>query len=161
MTSGIIQSPAIAPPISRARAGVVVLFLLCGVVCNAVRAELEVAEISIITADGTINYQTELANDTYSRTQGLMHRQSMPANRAMLLHFGRPQHVSIWMKNTLIPLDILYIDKAGIIVRIVEYATPLSLKSMPSGKKVVAVLELNAGQVAAHRIKTGDKVINF
>ena len=142
-------------------AALLALALLLGAAGGGVRAELTSAEIGIVTAAGTIRYTVEVADTERERRLGLMYRESMPVDGGMLLHFGRPQPVSIWMKNTLIPLDLLYIDRSGRIVKIVEHTEPLSLVSHPSGRRVVAVLELNAGQAATRRIQVGDRVTGF
>ena len=76
----------------------------------------------------------------------------------MLLLNEKSQRLNIWMKNTFIPLDIIYIDTAGYIVKIVENAKPESTALMPSDHKVKAVLELNAGQVQKREIAVGDRV---
>ena len=135
--------------------------LLLAMLCGGARAESATAEVAIVTAAGTARYMVEVADNAHDRRLGLMYRESMPADHGMLLHFGRPQPVSIWMKNTLIPLDLLYIDGAGVIVKIVEHTEPLSLALHPSGRRVVAVLELNAGQAAQRGIRVGDRVSGF
>ncbi len=138
--------------------GAWLLFLVGG---QAVAVEFGRASISIISAGRVIDYTVEVAADDDSRRQGLMNRKSLPAAHGMLLRYPKPQPVSIWMRNTWLPLDILYIDASGVIVKIIEGAVPHSLTAMPSGQKVLAVLELNAGQVAKQQISIGDKVINF
>ena len=87
-----------------------------------------------------------------------MYRSSMPEDQGMLLLNEKPQRMTIWMKNTFIPLDIIYIDRNGYIVKIVENARTESTTVMPSDGKVKAVLELNAGQVRQQEIAVGDRV---
>ena len=87
-----------------------------------------------------------------------MYRSSLPADQGMLLLNEKPRQLNVWMKNTFIPLDIIYIDTDGRIVKIVENAQPESTAVMPSEGKVKAVLELNAGQVRQKEIAVGDRV---
>ena len=82
----------------------------------------------------------------------------MAPDAGMLFDFGEPQPLAMWMKNTLIPLDLAFIDKDGVIRRITANATPRSLESLPSGSPVIAVLEVNGGVFEKLGIKAGDKV---
>ena len=116
--------------------------------------------LSIQAKDGkTVEYEVEIAATMEARRTGLMYRKEMQTNRGMLLDFGRPENVAIWMKNTYLPLDIIYINAQGIITKIVENAKPLSTNNMDSDTPVRAVLELNAGQVVYQGFSVGDKVI--
>ena len=124
-----------------------------------VPAQADLEPLTIRTADGReINYQVEIANTDASRRRGLMYRKEMPSNHGMLLDFGAPSKVSIWMKNTFLPLDIIYIDEDGVIAKIVTGATPMTTALMNSDTRVRAVLELNAGQVDYHGVAAGDMV---
>lgn len=128
---------------------------------ETVKAENAVDALVIQTAEGKeINYEVEIANTIESRRRGLMFRTEMPSNHGMLLDFGSPAKVSIWMKNTYLSLDIIYIDAEGVINKIVHHAVPHSTTLMNSDKKVRAVLELNAGQAEYHGIKPGDHVVH-
>lgn len=120
------------------------------------------AELSIESADGeTHAFQVEIAQSSEQRAQGLMFRRQMAADAGMLFLFeGAPQERAMWMKNTLIPLDMLFIDKAGEIVRIEQRTVPHSLRAIRSGQPVAAVLELNAGTTSRLAIKPGDRVIH-
>ena len=82
---------------------------------------------------------------------------SLPANRGMIFPYDPPQDVSFWMKNTLIPLDMLFIRADGTIARIVT-AKALDLSTIPSGEPIAAVLEIRGGEAAKAGIKVGDKV---
>ena len=115
----------------------------------------------IKTATGKqIEYEVEIADTDEARRTGLMYRREMQTNRGMLLDFDRPKKVAIWMKNTYLPLDIIYIDAKGVITKIVPDAVPLSTATMDSETRVRAVLELNAGQAAYQDIEVGDHVIH-
>jgi uncharacterized membrane protein (UPF0127 family) len=87
-----------------------------------------------------------------------MYRPSMPNDTGMLFDFGIEQRVSMWMKNTLIPLDMLFIDVHGKIVNIAERTVPHSLASIPAVKPVRFVLELNGGTASRLGIRPGDTV---
>jgi uncharacterized membrane protein (UPF0127 family) len=87
-----------------------------------------------------------------------MYRKQMPPNEGMLFDFHQPQMMSFWMKNTLIPLDILFIRADGTVSSIAADAKPLSLKSIKSTEPVQAVLEINGGRAAALQIREGARV---
>jgi uncharacterized membrane protein (UPF0127 family) len=128
---------------------------------GSARADETLEGLVIRTAAGKeINYRVEIADTDPERRQGLMFRMEMQSNHGMLLDFGAPQKVAIWMKNTYIPLDIIYIDAQGVITRIVPDAVPHSTAHMGSDGPVRAVLELNAGQAAYHGFKAGDRVLH-
>lgn len=105
-----------------------------------------------------VSYLVETAGDERSRRRGLMYREILEANHAMLLKYRSEKQVAIWMKNTYISLDILFIDRDGYIVKIHEAAEPLSTESIYSEQRVISVLEINAGQVKEHGIKVGDRL---
>ena len=104
------------------------------------------------------NFQVEVARNDADRAQGLMFRRSMPADRGMLFDFGKVEPVSMWMQNTYLSLDMLFIRADGTIARVAANTEPLSTRTIPSGEPVLAVLELNAGTAAKLGIKAGDKV---
>jgi len=140
-------------------AGILLLTLASN--AGSVGAMDKLEPLTIRMAGGKeITYEIEVADTDSSRQRGLMFRMEMPSNRGMLLDFGAPEKVSIWMKNTFIPLDIIYVDAAGIITQIVEHAEPQSTSLMNSYTRVRAVLEVNAGQAAYHGFKAGDQVIH-
>jgi uncharacterized protein len=104
------------------------------------------------------SFQVEVARNDADRAQGLMYRRSMPANQGMLFDFGRVEPVSMWMQNTYLPLDMLFVRQDGTVARIAANTEPLSTRTIPSGEPVLAVLELNAGTTARLGIKPGDKI---
>jgi len=114
--------------------------------------------LAIATASGTQRFMVELADTPERRAVGLMHRQSMPADHGMLFDFKADAQVAMWMHNTRIPLDMLFIAKDGRIVNIAERAVPFSETTIPSKGPVRAVLELNGGTSARLGIKPGDRV---
>lgn len=107
---------------------------------------------------GCLHLRVALASDPAARQTGLMHRQYLPENAGMLFDYRHEQSVQMWMKNTLIPLDMLFIDNDGRIVRIVENTEPGSQALIDSGQPVRAVLELNAGSVKKYGIQVGHRV---
>ena len=111
-----------------------------------------------VTASGTHVLHVEIAKDEASRALGLMNRRYMPPDYGMLFEFDRDAPQSFWMKNTYIPLDMIFISRAGAVTKIVENAEPLSERVIPSGPPCAAVLELNGGTAAAIGLKVGDKV---
>lgn len=104
------------------------------------------------------SFQVEVARNEADRAQGLMFRRSMPADRGMLFDFGRVEPVAMWMQNTYLTLDMLFIRPDGTIARIAANTEPLSTRTIPSGEPVLAVLELNAGTAARLGIKAGDRI---
>ena len=115
--------------------------------------------LSIATQGGQKqSFRVEVARNDADRAQGLMYRRSMPANQGMLFDFGRVEPVSMWMQNTYLSLDMLFIRPDGTIARIATNTEPLSTRTIPSGEPVLAVLELNAGTTSKLGIKPGDRV---
>lgn len=111
------------------------------------------------TADRDIRYRVEIADDDASRTRGLMDRKYLPEDQGMLFDFHADEQLSFWMKNTFIPLDMLFIDGRGVIRRIVPNAEPLSTRAIPSGQPARYVLEINARQAERQNIKVGDSIL--
>jgi uncharacterized membrane protein (UPF0127 family) len=87
-----------------------------------------------------------------------MHVKSLPEDAGMLFLFPRPEPVSMWMKNTLIPLDMLFVAADGVITNVAADTVPMSLKTVSSTKDVVAVVELKGGTAAKLRIAAGSRV---
>ena len=115
--------------------------------------------LSIISQQGGPHiFRIEVVDDDEERARGLMFRREMAPDAGMLFDFGEDRPVSMWMKNTYIPLDMLFIKSDGTIITIEQLTEPHSLKSIPSRFPVRAVLELNGGTVAQLQIKLGDRV---
>jgi hypothetical protein len=95
-------------------------------------------------AGRTARFTVELADDAAERARGLMFRESMASGAGMLFLYDRPQPVSFWMKNTLIPLDMVFMDASGTVTRVHEAAVPGDLRPIDGGEGVIAVLEINA-----------------
>jgi len=114
--------------------------------------------LTIAGASGRHAFQVEVARNDAERAQGLMYRRSLAPDRGMLFDFARVQPISMWMQNTYIPLDMIFIRADGSIARIAENAEPLSTRTIPSGEPVLAVLEVIGGTAARLGVKPGDRV---
>jgi uncharacterized membrane protein (UPF0127 family) len=121
-------------------------------------AEPKLERVSVDTAKGAQVFMVEVVREEKERNRGLMFRESMAKDRGMLFDYDPPQEISFWMKNTFIPLDIIFIDVEGKIISIAEKTTPLSLTPLPSGGEARGVLEINGGLSEKLGIKVGDRV---
>jgi uncharacterized membrane protein (UPF0127 family) len=119
---------------------------------------LPTASISVDTHRGRAQFAVEIAGDHASQEKGLMYRKSMAQNAGMLFDFHDDVMTSFWMKNTPLPLDILFIRSDGTISSIAANAVPYSEASIPSSEPVRAVLEINGGRAKALGIEPGDTV---
>jgi uncharacterized membrane protein (UPF0127 family) len=133
------------------------LLLICaaGAVLAADRERLD-----ITTRDGVRSFSVELADTPESQNRGLMYRRSLPPAEGMLFDFGSEQRINMWMKNTFIPLDMIFIGADGRIRRIAENTTPFSTRIISSGEPVRYVLEVNAGTARELGIAKGDLVLH-
>ena len=122
----------------------------------AVQAATE--PLAIVAKNGRHAFQVEVMRTDAQRAKGLMDRRSMAADHAMLFDFERPAPATMWMKNTYLSLDMVFIRSDGSIARIAADTEPLSTKVISSGEPVLAVLELNAGTAAKLGIRAGDRV---
>ena len=119
---------------------------------------LRTEPLDIVTAGGVRHFTVEIAETDATRERGLMFRKSLAPDRGMLFDFGSPQAVTFWMKNTLIPLDLIFIGKDGHVVSIARNATPMSEALIPSGGPIQAVLEVRGGRADQIGVKPGDEV---
>ena len=116
------------------------------------------APLTIETAAGERKFTVEVARTPGQHSQGLMFRRRLAAGAGMLFVYRRSKPVAMWMQNTFIPLDMLFIGPSGRIVHIVERTVPMSTETIESRKPVSSVLELNAGTVSRLGIRPGDVV---
>ena len=124
-------------------------------------ARFERDRLAIETAKGARHdFSVELAVTPQQQQQGLMFRRDMAPDASMLFVYKPDRVVSMWMRNTMIPLDMLFIAEDGRVVKIVERTVPLSLKTISSDRPVRAVLEVNGGTVARLGIAPGDRVLH-
>ncbi len=111
----------------------------------------------VIEGEGqTFEFQVELADEPEEIRRGLMDRAEMDEDVGMIFDFGTPREANMWMKNTLIPLDMLFFVEDGTIVAIARNAVPGSLRNINPGMPVKGVLELNGGRAEALGIEPGD-----
>ncbi len=115
-------------------------------------------EAVIETPQGAHRFTVELAATPEARARGLMFRERMNLDHGMLFDFQTEQNVAFWMRNTPLPLDILFIDGAGTVVRIAADTVPFSEAPIPSRAPIRAVIELNAGTAARLGITPGARV---
>ncbi len=115
-------------------------------------------KLVIETAKGKFPFDIELALSSPQMMQGLMFRRALAADAGMLFDYGSPQPIAMWMKNTLIPLDMIFIANDGKVVDFHERAVPMSLDTIETKVPARAVLEVNAGTVARLGVQVGDTV---
>lgn len=132
---------------------VIGLFVAAGPARSADQQTLEIASKSGVHA-----FSVEIAQTDAEREKGLMYRKELPEGQGMLFDFHRDQEVGFWMKNTYIPLDMIFIRSDGRIMRIAENTEPLSEKIVPSNSPVRGVLEVIAGTARKLGIAAGDRV---
>src|SRR5215471_20176734 len=134
------------------------LGLLLMAACASESVALPVETIVIDTHKGPARFKVEVAGDAASQERGLMYRKQMAQNAGMIFDFGRPRFATFWMKNTYIPLDMLFVRADGTISSIEPNAAPLSEQTIPSHEPIVAVIELNGGRAHDLDIEPGDRV---
>ncbi len=133
----------------------VVLVTLCA---NPAARAASVQPLEIATKSGVQVFSVEMATTEEEKTQGLMYRKELPDGKGMLFDFSPEQQISMWMKNTYISLDMIFIRADGRILRIAENTEPLSTKIISSGGLAKGVLEVIAGTAQKYGIQPGDRV---
>jgi uncharacterized protein len=117
-----------------------------------------VQPLEIVTKNGVQVFSVEMATTEQEKETGLMYRKELADGKGMLFDFSPEQEVSMWMKNTYISLDMIFIRADGRILRIAENTEPLSTKIIPSGGLAKGVLEVIAGTAKKYGIEPGDRV---
>ncbi len=135
-------------------AAILSLVLLAGTVARAADETM----LEIVTENGVHVFSVEMARTDEERQKGLMFRKELAEGVGMLFDFKPDQNVSMWMRNTYIPLDMLFINGDGTIRRIAENTEPMSERTISSGGPVRGVFEVIAGTAKKLGIKAGDKV---
>jgi len=121
----------------------------------------ERSTLQIATSDPELHtFKVWIADNNSRRERGLMFVRQLDADAGMLFIYDSPQSISMWMKNTKIPLDMLFVAANGRVMRVVENTQPESLKTIDSGSDVIGVVELNAGTAAKLHIRAGARVIH-
>ena len=119
---------------------------------------LPVEQVIVITDRGDIAFATEIATTDETRSRGLMFRRSMGGREAMLFHWPTPRVVSMWMRNTYLSLDMLFVAADGLVVHVQADTVPQSLDVLSAGRDVTAVMELVAGTAAKLGIRPGSRL---
>ena len=126
-------------------------------VASRSQSGLDVIPLQLRSDAGTYQFQVEVARTRDEQAQGLMFREQLGPSEGMLFPFDPPRPASFWMKNTLIPLDMIFIRADGTIARIAANTMPHSLEPVAVGEPVVAVLEIAGGRAAELGIEEGDR----
>ena len=121
-------------------------------------AKMRREPLTLVTAGGEHTFEVEVASTPEEKAMGLMFRTSLADGAGMLFPYSPPQEATMWMRNTYIPLDMLFINADGRIRRIAENTTPLSERTIPSGGPVRGVLEVIGGTAKKLGIAPGDRV---
>jgi uncharacterized protein len=141
------------------RFAVALFVFACFALSSPISASAQALDkLEIVTATGVHAFSVELARNDAEREKGLMYRRFMPPDCGMLFDFKREEPVTFWMKNTYIPLDMIFISRAGTVTAVAANAEPLSEQLIPSGGPCYGVLEVNAGIAATIGLKPGDKI---
>jgi uncharacterized membrane protein (UPF0127 family) len=122
--------------------------------------QFDTGSLEIISQDLTHAFEIEIADTPAETARGLMFRESLAPDHGMLFDFGEPREPAMWMKNTLIPLDMLFLDVDGNVVAIAQNTQPHSLRRISPGMPVKAVLELNGGTTRELNILPGSVVVH-
>jgi hypothetical protein len=138
---------------------VFLVFLVMGCATKA-QGTFSKSDLAIASAAKTHRFRVELAVTPNQRAQGLMWRRHVDAASGMLFLYPQDMVIRMWMKNTLVPLDMLFIDREGRVVSVKERAVPQSLAVISSGQRARAVLELAGGTVSRLGLKRGDRILH-
>ena len=142
--------------------GAIALFLSFIFMAAAWAVEFKTSPEPLVieTGRGPASFVIELATTSKERSQGLMNRETMAADHGMLFDFGQTRAVMMWMKNTILPLDMVFIGPDGKVMGVAADTVPFSESIISSPGPVRYVLEINAGMAAEHGIAAGDTVIH-
>jgi len=120
--------------------------------------KMRVETVVVVTSSGRHSFEAEIADTPLHRNQGLMRRPLLDADRGMLFDNGVDREMFMWMKNTILSLDMIFITKDGTVARVAKNTVPFSETIIPSGVPVRGVLEVNAGIADKINLKAGDKI---
>jgi uncharacterized membrane protein (UPF0127 family) len=132
--------------------------VLVTIYANSAARAASFQPLEIATKSGVQVFSVEMATTEEEKQNGLMHRKELPDGKGMLFDFSPEQQISMWMKNTYISLDMIFIRADGRILRIAENTEPHSTKIISSGGLAKGVLEVIAGTAQKYGIKPGDRV---
>ncbi|QFT93208.1 hypothetical protein FIU86_10170 [Roseovarius sp. THAF9] len=140
--------------IQRLLTGAAALVLMAGTAMGACRED----KVDLRGAWGSASFTVELADDNAERAQGLMNRESMARSAGMLFAYPAPRPVRFWMRNTLIPLDMIFLDQAGTVQKVHHEAQPLDESLIYGGDAIQYVLEINGGLARQMGISEGSEL---
>ncbi len=126
-------------------------------------AESHVCSETTVTlngSDGPVAFAVEIADDPAEQARGLMFRPALAPDAGMLFLYDAPQPAAFWMKNTMIPLDMIFLDEAGRVINVIASAEPYSLAPRRSEGPALAVLEINGGLAEMHGIGPGTQAVH-
>ncbi|MGI9381999.1 MAG: DUF192 domain-containing protein [Methyloligellaceae bacterium] len=126
----------------------------------AAESALQTEKLTLVTATGRHEFDVEIADSGESRATGLMFRRELATTRGMLFIYETAQPIHMWMRNTYISLDMVFITSAGSVFRVERNTEPFSERIIDSGGDVLAVLEVAAGTANRLQLKPGDKVLH-
>jgi uncharacterized membrane protein (UPF0127 family) len=136
------------------------LAIVVGLFANPATARAQTLDnLDFQTAGDTRHFQIELTPTQADRERGLMFRRFLPADRGMLFQFPVEEKIYMWMKNTYVPLDMIFVDRGNKVVKIERNTEPLSERIISSGVPASAVLEINGGAAEKLGIQPGDTMI--
>src|ERR1700722_13712929 len=137
---------------------IVALVAISGAFTGVEARAASIQSLEIVTRSGVHVFSVEMATTEEEKTTGLMYRKELADGKGMLFDFSPEQEVSMWMKNTYIPLDMIFIRAAGRLLRMAKNPEPLSTRIIPSGGLAKGVLEVIAGTAQKYGIAPGDRV---
>lgn len=147
--------------LNRARNSVIGALCVLSIGASAATAAVcDPEKVELRWEGGKARFSVEIADTYEERGKGLMFREEMAKFSGMLFIYPEPSSVAFWMKNTLIPLDMIFLDATGVVKRIHENATPQSLETIPGGENILAVLEINGGLSRRLGIEVGAQMHN-
>jgi uncharacterized membrane protein (UPF0127 family) len=131
---------------------------VCSFFPSDARAETPLQRLEIVTSSGPHEFRVEVADTPGQRSKGLMYRKHMPADQGMLFDFHEEIPIMMWMKNTYIPLDMVFVSRTGTVTAIAADTVPMSEATISSEGPAYAVIELNAGTAGKIGLKPGDEI---
>jgi uncharacterized membrane protein (UPF0127 family) len=154
----VTSVPSVENGWSRAVFTALLCFVLSISVAVGLAFALEKQKLTFLTAGGPQTIQVEVADSEEERSTGLMFRRSIGEREGMLFLYDREQDISMWMKNTYIPLDMIFVRRDGVISRIETHTEPFSESIISSQSDVLAVIEVGGGNAGKLGVKPGDRV---
>ena len=132
--------------------------IACLIFVTPAFAGCQIDQVDLRGPWGQARFNVEIADTLNERNQGLMNRPEMARNSGMLFVYDRPQPVAFWMRNTLIPLDMIFLDRTGTVQKVHANAVPLDETGIPGGDDIQYVLEINGGLAALYGIEAGSQL---